>query len=496
MKENLSKENKIYNFFEKAFLFIYTLFAIFLIVSFIFTNHGISSNLKYLFVILIATTFVIIIKNKSLINLNKIFWLLIAISLIFYFILPFLKFNTPTSDYATFYYNAINFSQTFRFSNAKYIAIFPHLNGYIMFLGLIMKLTTTKYFIVVLTNIFFNYLGSFIIYKIFANQNHKELGRIATLVWLFNPINYSWCVTCIPIIIFQTMFLISIYMFELLIKNINKSKKYLVLSLITGIIAGISNLFRPIMIIYLIAIIIYYIFVLFFYQKEKWYLLLISFLIIVIPYSLINKTNIALLSYVSEYETTSTPGWSFYVGSIGNGEWSTIVGNEFGEYSSTIEKSTMEFHNEMFQKALQNYKEKGFQIPSFMITKFRHLTSNINSLTGSLFYNHISNAPIIIEQIINYLSILFIALCLVLSLTTIIIYRKNNNNKIILFYALLIIGITMANLLLEVSPRYFIPVFVPLILLGLSFFNINQNLSNKNIINNFKSKRNKKKQPI
>lgn len=70
----------------------------------------------------------------------------------------------------------------------------------------------------------------------------------------------------LPINIVNTMIIISAYVFECLLSSFY-NKIYLIISIILGIIIGISNSFRPIMIIFLIAIFLYYLYLIKVFQN-------------------------------------------------------------------------------------------------------------------------------------------------------------------------------------------------------------------------------------
>ena len=80
------------------------------------------------------------------------------------------------------------------------------------------------------------------------------------------------------------------------------------------------------------------------------------------------------------------------------------------------------------------------------------------------------DTPKILLDFIDFTSIIFVAFCFLSMIGSNLKYLKNNQNKMLLFYDLLIIGCTLAHLLLEVSPRYFIPVLCPILVCGLTFF--------------------------
>lgn len=458
----------------KIFLIIYLFFSIGLIYYFFNSSFSnIKDTLKYLLVLVISIFLVWLFRNKE-IKLKKSYWLFLMIAIIIHLGLLFINYNYPEGDCGTYYNNALSFALYGNYNNSKYMAVFPHLNGYVILLGFIMRFITTKYISFISLNLIFEFLGAFIIYKLFSKRNNKNLGKLASLAWLLNPINIIWCSLCIPIIVFQTLFLLSIYMFEEVLRRKNNQKSFLLFSFLTGIVVGFSNLFRPIMIIYLIAIFLYYIYTLLIAKDKKYFIYLISLILIFVPYIVINKVNNYYVEKISNYETSSIPGWNIYVGSTeDNGMWNSKAGAEFNKLLNDETTTVEDIHEYFLNKGIENYQKRGFNNISFFNRKFKALTTNINGLTARRVRVQIKNVSKNVSKNVDNLVIIWHGLCLIFALASILKYIKSNQNKIILFYSLLTIGITLAFMFLEVSPRYFIPVFVPLLLLSLSYFEKN-----------------------
>lgn len=415
--------------------------------------------------ILTLTIFILLkkIQPHKTIQLNKkTIILLILFGILIRILLLFLNYKNVYSDEATFYYNAVNLANNTNI-NTRYIAVFPYLYSYILLLGSIMNFIGTGFKTVVLTNILLDMIGSYFIYLIGNKLKNKELGIKMMLLWLYNPLQILWCTKALPVIIVNTLFIICIYTFIILLKS-DTIKKKITLSIILGILLGISNSFRPIFIIFLIAMICYYIYNLLI-KENKTDIKLINLIIIIIIFITCNNFYSSLVSSKTNYKIgNNTSGWTLYLGSNlkSNGAWFEV--SEFNEFlnSNEDEFDVQEIHNYFKEQAINNYKTYSIlNLTKLFTKKYYILTSNIPSYTYENTINPLTNNKL---TIICKLYLIIFWITLILNCITIKI--KNIKNPIIIFLIILEIGLILSHLLVEVSPRYFIPLTVPLLLIS------------------------------
>ena len=415
--------------------------------------------------ILTLTIFILLKKiqpHKSIQLNKKTIILLILFGILIRILLLFLNYKNVYSDEATFYYNAVKLANNTNI-NTRYIAVFPYLYSYILLLGSIMNFIGTGFKTVVLTNILLDIIGSYFIYLIGNKLKNKELGIKMMLLWLYNPLQILWCTKALPVIIVNTLFIICIYTFIILLKS-DTIKKKITLSIILGILLGISNSFRPIFIIFLIAMICYYIYNLLI-KENKTDIKLINLIIIIIIFITCNNFYSSLVSSKTNYKIgNNTSGWTLYLGSNlkSNGAWFEV--SEFNEFlnSNEAEFDVQEIHNYFKEQAINNYKTYSIlNLTKLFTKKYYILTSNIPSYTYENTINPLTNNKL---TIICKLYLIIFWITLILNCITIKI--KNIKNPIIIFLIILEIGLILSHLLVEVSPRYFIPLTVPLLLIS------------------------------
>lgn len=439
---------------------------IYLVLTFLILIVGILSGLKndlLLFVIsLLLIAFLYFIEKKYsitkyILKNKKIIISLIVIGIVLRLLLLLFNYGEVFSDEATFYSNAINLSTHIPLNN-RYIAMFPYLYSYIFLLGNVMKLFTTKFITVVILNIIMDITASYFAYLFGKKIKNKEFGIILMLIWLLNPFQILWCMKALPITVVNLCFIISLYIFACLIKQ-NKIINTILLSLLLGINLGISNSFRPIFIIFVIAIFLYYLYLIIF-LKSNYKNKLISFILILLCFIGINNSYTKLVSNKTKYNIGGSSGWTLYLGSNleSNGAW--FPSDEYNELMASDNFNPPDIHNYFKEKAIENYKSYSIlKITKLYAKKYSTLTSNLSYYTYENTIGIYTNKKII--RIILYI------FWFILILSNIcIILRKDKNIDNILFIMVLEIGLLLSHLLVEVSPRYFIPTLVPIMLIA------------------------------
>lgn len=470
-------KEKILKYSEIAFFIIYALFSVGLLLTPLKYNHSIKMISLY---ISIALVILLIFKFKNKLSkkyLNIIFIVCISIGIILRIALVlFLNYNeTPTgADYQTFWYNASSWCNANSIGSKTYVELFPFLIPYMVILGSFLKLAKVSYQSIVILNVILDLLTVVSLWFIFKNKN---ISKCITAMWLISPINLVWSLVCCPVVLVNFGISLSILIFTLLFKNI-KSKKFIIYSILTGIIIGISNAFRPIMIIMIIAIALYYIYMI---LKENKYKknYIISFIIIVLSFSTVKYLTMSLLDNIIDGSVSRTSGWNFYIGSNleSNGMWYA----EPKLYGFLDEGFTAEETQQKFKElAIERYKNNGIKNLKLFIEKFFIITGQVAEYTyGTVFeaFSLQNNSILTMLKIVIYsYNILIIYLNLLMVIKD---FKDKKFKKEYIFYMLFYIGIVMAHLFVEVSPRYYMPAIVPLtIISGISIF---KNFSNKSM---------------
>lgn len=465
-------KEKIIKYSEIIFLIIYILFSLAIFIrQFEYANILKSIILYFFIILLIILLFRFKNSLKKYLNKKTFFILCIALGIIARISLLSLDYEelVGVGDYQTFFNNASNFCNTNTISQTTYVGLFPFLMPYMVLLGSFFKIAGITYKSVVLLNIILDLFIPLFLYLTFKN---KSIKKCISIFYLLNPIALIWCTVCCPVVLVNFGISLSILVFSILLKNI-ENKKFIVLSILTGIIMAISNSFRPIMIIMLIAIFLYYIYI---NIKSKNVKLnyLISFLLILISFFVTKNGIFLLMDKINGQPVSRTSGWTLYLGSNidSNGMWYSepkldeLLGNGL-----SVEETQQEFK----KLAIERYKSNGLNNIKLFGSKFTILTGNIPNYTALTFFNtvNIKNSEWlfnIVKIVLYFYFFTSIILNILISIQSLI---NRKNIELSIFYMLFYIGIIMAHLFVEVSPRYYMPAIIPLtIISGISLYKL------------------------
>lgn len=447
--------NKFYTFFIICFIILFGL-----ILTYNLYNNFV--GLIVCFIIQLLLIFLVYKKRHIFTTIFKnkyVKYLVIIIPIIIRVILIFLNYPSPVSDEATFYDVAKTLSIGEK-AVERYIATFPYLYGYISFLSYIFKLFGISIKSAILFNVILDLIGALFCFMTLKKISSKKMAYIGLIIWLYNPMNIIWCTKILPVIIVNVFLIITMYVFMTLTKNFDNKKRYLYSGL-TGLCLGITNCFRPIMIIFIIAVILYYVYL--FLQQKKLVYLMSSLILIIIPYILIGIINTKIVENYSGYKIEgSSGGWSLYVGSNYQSEGVWFEDKDFSKQLYSDDFSPSKLHNFFTVKAINNYKNNGLKNFILLLKKGKVLSSNNNEYTYDAFTAKNVNkvCRLILKLYIDFTWYFSIILILVSSIKR--FYKKDDN---ILLAMVLILGFFGSNLFVEVSPRYFTPCLVPITLI-------------------------------
>lgn len=459
---------KLKDYIKQSFLIIYIIFSLALCI----TPFRYINSIKFIFfyfgIILLFLLFAIF-KNKikNIVKKRKlqkfIFILIIIVGILLRISLIFINYNKlqEAGDYYTFFFNASKFCNENIIYNKSYVELFPFLIPYMVVLGTFFKLTSITYTSMVILNVILDLLIPLFLYFSFENRNIK---KVVPCLWLLNPINVVWCTICCPVVIVNFGIALSILIFSKLLKHID-SKVFILYSILTGVIMGIANMFRPLMIIMLIAIAIYFIYIAL--QEKKFKLnYIISFILILISFISIKFLGTFTLNKIIDGHVSTSSGWTLYIGSNleSDGGWySEPKLQEFLNQDLTAEEIQQEFKN----LAIERYENNGISNINLFVKKFLVMTGNIAEYSFQSFIGTISTNNSMFLNILKLILHAYITILVLLNaLNAFLDIRYNKLNKQDLFYMLFYIGLVMAHLFVEVSPRYYMPAMVPLTIIG------------------------------
>jgi hypothetical protein len=409
---------------------------------------------------------------------------LIIIGIIARIMLLYANYKPPESDYETFYNNAVAFSQSGHISYTRYYAIFPYLTPYSSVLGLFFRFFGTKYSNVVIFNIIIDVLSAVVLFFTFRKKHNLKRSLILPAIWLINPISIIWCAFVSPITIVNLLFVICVGVFELREKIVRKYM-YILVSILLGVVLAIGNLFRPIFIVFVIAIVMYEIYKLLFTKNRGKINSIIGIIAILVCYfTTISLGNVVIQKIVG-LDISHTAGWTIYVGAnmnsygTSNVEDTKVFQKKHDEEPFSAEKIQVDFKDKAIERIRNNGAKGNYNL---LINKFQVLTGYIAqysyaSLEYAMNLPNTTQSVKVREWLRNYAHI-YMFILVFLNLFTYFWKISKKNSGIIVYY-LLCIGLVISHLFVEAHGRYTVHIIVPMsIILIYNLTKKNDNVSN------------------
>ena len=404
-------------------------------------------------------------KCKNLVPKNSDIILVIALSVLCFavkFLWVYFNRVEPLADYATFYYTAVELSENWMIEN-RYLALFPHIMGYSTFLSLFMKIFGAHVLLGTTLNVVLTVLSGILIYKIVKELISIPAATMAYLFWIICPSQTIYNDLILSEPLYTTFMLGFVYLlvcFKKKEKNLNWIS-LIVYAVLAGLILQIVNVSRPIAVIFVIALFIGFFVLRVDELVQKDYVLRVATFMVVLVgvYSLTgNAWNACITSRLGE-APASLPGYNIHVGfnTASKGGWNQQDSDLLFSYSNQ-EGATAEWAQEQM---LEEAKERIFSGEINFIELFKDkLTIFLGNDSSCVEYNwQCITRPQIYALICN----VFYYCMLGLSVLGGIQLLKQSPKSVAYILPLYVIGLTCAQLLVEVAGRYHysaIPFFI------------------------------------
>lgn len=255
------------------------------------------------------------------------------------------------------------------------------------------------------------------------------------------------------------------YQLTVSIKERSSILKIIIYSVAAGVSLALLSYFRPIAIIFIIAL-FFYLFIMYYNTQVGINLLSVttSLVVVCLVYSLGTAAYKGIVYHMTGYSTGNSAGWSLYVGSNAktSGQWSSE--DKAVQLQLSEKQQPTEIHSKLTEMAIQ-------RIESYSMQQKAQLLINKATILGGMQkdgFGNLNSYPAIAHRswvgtavsIVAYGAILIIFL---LALYFLVKIKKLEPN-FVLYLTLVFIGLFLSSLLVEVNPRYFTP-FIPLLLI-------------------------------
>jgi 4-amino-4-deoxy-L-arabinose transferase-like glycosyltransferase len=459
------------NFSTRAVYIIYGIFAAILIFDFVTDSNKKNYVLLLVGFVFMCTVGTYILNKASLyldkFNAKKSFILLLIICFVVKLIWVLLYRIEPLVDYATFYYTAVSLSENFVINN-RYVALFPHIFGYSGFLSIFLDIFGSNYMIPPILNVFLSTISMALIYFICKKLGGSRAAIIASILWIVFPSQTIFNMFALSEPLYCTV-LLMIWAFMIVIHERlpNISIKRLILySVLLALLLVLMNMARPIAAIPIIALAIW-LFIIetghignkrIFFKKA---LYLVS---VIISYSVLSSaTNHYIAERVGE-EIATTPGYNIHVGfnMESTGRWNQEDSNLLYYYNDQKGLSANDVQEKMFEEAKNRLQSGEVNFLELVYDKFLIFLGDDSAAVGyaSSVLDHTDKVRYTV------ISNIFYYFLIAVSFVGVLIGTKSKNKSPVFFICLYFIGLTLAQLLVEVAGRYHYSATISMIILA------------------------------
>ena len=378
-------------------------------------------------------------------------------------------------DYETFFQTAVDLANGCPLAGKDYIAMFPHILGYAAFLSVFLRLFGESLMTAALVNVLLTTLSGIMLYAVSLKYCGRKAAFLVYLLWAVCPskLLYNTMSLSEP---FYTCLLLLFFLLVSKTVDADSADQRIGRAALGGLLSGLAlamvNAARPIGIIPIIAFLLW----LFFLsdwqsiRSRKKTVILFAFLLL-LSYAVTGSIWKSYASARLEQMPPSVPGYSIYVGfnprtqgSYADEDMDLLQSRYFGEYDRNAEAA----QQSMLESAKLRIAENRKGIPSLMIHK---LSTLLGHDEGGAFYSRESLSDRAYSLWCIAANIWYYLLCM-LAVLGCVKMSKNPAGNGLLIVLLCLIGIVLAQLLVEVAARYhycLIPMMLLMASPGLSF---------------------------
>lgn len=363
----------------------------------------------------------------------------------------------PMVDYATFYETARQLAASQPLKNELYIALFPHIFGYSYFLSFFFRLFGDGTMVPPIINAALSCISMLLLYDLCSRLFSKSAGVAASLIWIAYPSQTIYNMFALSEPLYTALILAFFSLFVMLEKRGAFTKSYLWAagaSAISAILLVSIHLVRPISMILLISAAI----VLIFMQsggrsggKALQYKLAYIALALVFSTGLSMLATRFLTQKIGELPA-AMPGYSLYVGfnESAGGKYNQEDADLLFRYAKRPGWSATDAQQAMLQE-WKTRAQSGIRYGGLIRSKFETLWAED---TAALYYMRSIVSDPNDRDFLRIICNAFYHFTILLSSIAVFFMLKRRERPALFLFPLFLIGLTLAQMLVEVAGRY------------------------------------------
>ena len=359
-------------------------------------------------------------------------------------------------DYQTFFQAASDLANGGALSGKDYIAMFPHILGYASFLSVCFRLFSVDLLTAALVNVVLTTVSGIILYLLSLKFSGRKAAFFVFLFWTLCPSKLLYNTMSLSEPFYTCLILLFFLLVSEIIDNRKEEKigKDVSAGLLSGLVLGLVNAARPIGIIPMIAFFLWLFFLADWKRvlSRKKTVLIFSCLLLTAYFATCKIWNCYAADKLGQ-EPPTVPGYSIYVGfnpetqgSYADEDMELLQRRYFGEYDRNAEAT----QQSMLESAKIRIDQNRKSIPSLMIHKLGTLLGHDE---GGAFYSKESLSDRGYSLCCLISNVWYYLVCILAVSGCIATWRIPRDDSFMII-PLCLIGIVLAQLVVEVAARY------------------------------------------
>ena len=371
----------------------------------------------------------------------------------------------PTVDFATFWSTARALAGEDVAMLKQYVALFPHILGYSAFLSLFLRLFGSGPLVAPVLNVCLTTLSGYFLFRLMRRWRGLDAAAFVLLVWALFPskLLYNTMVLSEP---WYTCLLLGVLCLvsELEARPVAPAAAA-ILGILAGLLLRLVNAARPIAAVPILALLIWLLLL----RKERgletrrrW----TGFVALLLAvYLATGPLWTSFSRRVLGEEPAPVPGYSLYVGMNMDsmGSYSEEDMDLLAHYRYDFpDSSAVQAQNQMLEEARARFHDPDTKLAPLFFVKLRTFLGNDE---GGAYYSQAGLSGSSYSLLALYSNVWYYALGL-LALWGASVLLRSGERRCVLLAPLYVIGLTLAQLLVEVAARYHYSIIPMLLLLA------------------------------
>ena len=444
-------------------------------------NLSHKSYLAALFAAVLLFAAILFLCRKDLLGLSwleeknplKICLLLTLLCLVVNGIWVFLFRPVQAPDYQTFFEAASDLAAGRPLAGKDYIAMFPHILGYAAFLSVFLRLFGASFLTAALVNVFLTALSGVFMFLLCRRYYGVKTAFLAVLLWIICPSKLLYNTMALSEPLYTCLLLFFFLLVAETLDNCSEPERIgraAAAGLFSGLTLAMINAARPIGLIMILAFLLWLFFLSDWESLRHRKKTVLFFVCLLLPAYLVSAGLWKSYAAVRLEQTPpSIPGYSVYVGfnpetqgSYADEDMELLQSRYFGEYDHNAEAA----QQSMLRSAIERISDNKSSIPSLMIHKLGTLLGHDE---GGAYYSNESMSAGQYTRWCVVSNVWYYLICLLTAAGCLRLWQTDRGDSLMIV-PLCLVGIILAQLLVEVAARYHYCLIPMLILLAASTF--------------------------